>query len=113
MSPATQEPGFYKWKMAIARGELILVNPPNIIEEHDLNQLYSLNNVTLTKSFPTYSYVIPDKFDLDFSDTGNLVYITAKDPKMPASKSAVILVYRTGYPAVSSFYDVFNLEGNY
>lgn len=31
-SPATQEPGFYKWKMGIARGELILVNPPNTIE---------------------------------------------------------------------------------
>ena len=37
MSPASQEPGFYKWKMAIARGELILVNPPNRIEEHDLD----------------------------------------------------------------------------
>ena len=32
MSPATQEPGLYKWKMAIARGQIILVNPPNIIE---------------------------------------------------------------------------------
>lgn len=31
MSPASQEPGFSKWKMAIANGELILVNPPNII----------------------------------------------------------------------------------
>jgi hypothetical protein len=36
-SPATKEPGFYKWKMAIARGELVLVNPPNTIEEHDLD----------------------------------------------------------------------------
>ena len=36
-SPATKEPGFYKWQMAIARGELILVNPPNTIEEHDLD----------------------------------------------------------------------------
>jgi len=36
-SPATQEPGLYKWQMAIARGELILINPPNIIEEHDLD----------------------------------------------------------------------------
>lgn len=31
-SPASQEVGFYKWKMAIARGELILVNPPDRIE---------------------------------------------------------------------------------
>jgi hypothetical protein len=36
-SPATKELGFPKWKMAIARSQLILVNPPNTIEEHDLS----------------------------------------------------------------------------
>jgi len=30
-SPATQEPGSSSWKMAIARGQLILISPPNII----------------------------------------------------------------------------------
>ena len=36
-SPATKEPVLPKWQMAIARGQLIIVNPPNTIEEHDLS----------------------------------------------------------------------------
>jgi hypothetical protein len=108
-SPATQEPGFYKWKMGIARGELILVNPPNTIEEHDLDEIYILRDAPMTKVYPTFGYVIPDKFDLDFSDTGNLIYIQALDPKLPVGTNSVILVYKTGLPAVSAFYDVFHL----
>ena len=30
------QPGIYQWKMAIAHKHLVLVNPPNIIEEHSL-----------------------------------------------------------------------------
>lgn len=63
----------------------------------------------MTKVFPTFGYVIPDNFDLDFSDTGNLIYIQAIDPKLPADQNTVILVYRTGQPAVASLYDVFFL----
>lgn len=59
--------------------------------------------------FPIYHYTIPDNFDLDFSDAGNLIYITAEDKNMPADHNSVILVYRAGYPAVASFYDVFNI----
>lgn len=112
-SPATQEPGFYKWKMGIARGELILVNPPNTIEEHDLDEIYTLRDAPMTKVFPTFGYVIPDKFDLDFSDNGNLIYIQAIDPKLPEATNSIIMVYRTGYPAVSSLYDVFHLYQRY
>ena len=57
--------------------------------------------------------MIPDNFDLDASDAGNLIYITAIDPKLPNATNSVILVYRTGLPAVSSFYDVFNINGKY
>jgi hypothetical protein len=67
----------------------------------------------MTKVFPTYGYIIQDNFDLDFSDVGDLVYITGIDPKLPADKNTVIMVYRSGFPAVSSFYDVFNLYGKY
>jgi len=42
-----------------------------------------------------------------------MVYITAKDTKLPASQNSVILVYKSGLPAVSSLYDVFNLNLNY
>lgn len=56
-----------------------------------------------------YHYTIPDNFDLDFSDEGNLIYITAVDNNMPKDLNSVILVYRTGFPAVASFYDVFNI----
>jgi hypothetical protein len=65
------------------------------------------------KSYPFYNYTIPDKFDLDFSDAGNLIYITAIDKNLPADHNSVILVYRSGYPAVASFYDVFNVFFNY
>jgi hypothetical protein len=30
-SPASKEPGFWKWKMAITHGHLVLINPPNTI----------------------------------------------------------------------------------
>mgnify|MGYP007068595725 FL=1 len=65
------------------------------------------------KTYPVYNYTIPDNFDLDFSDAGNLIYITAKDKNLPSDHNSVILVYRTGYPAVASFYDVFNVFFNY
>jgi hypothetical protein len=65
------------------------------------------------KSYPVYNYTIPDKFDLDFSDAGNLIYITAIDKNLPADHNSVILVYRSGYPAVASFYDVFNVYFKY
>ena len=58
-----------------------------------------------------YNYTIPDKFDLDFSDQGNLVYISAIDHNIAEKdKQAVVLVYRTTFPAAASFYDVFNLN---
>ena len=112
-SPSTKEPGPYRWKMAIAKGELLIVNPPNLIEEFNLDELYTFKNTEPTKIFPTFKYTIPDTFDLDFSDNGNLVYITAVDPDMSNQTNSVILVYRTGYPAVSSLYDVFHLNLRY
>ena len=109
-SPATQEPGFYKWKMAIARGELILVNPPNKIEEHNLDELDFRKDVPMTKVYPTFGYEIQDKFQIDYSDSGNLVYITAIDKNMDEKHNSVVMVFRTGYPAASAFYDVFHLN---
>jgi hypothetical protein len=67
----------------------------------------------MNKVFPTYGYVIEDKFDLDFSDSGNLLYITGIDPKLPSYENSIIMVYRTGFPAVSSLYDVRHLKGSY
>lgn len=63
----------------------------------------------MTKIWPVYNYTIPDNFDLDFSDTGNLVYITAFDKNLDKDHNTVILVYRTDLTAVSAFYDVFHL----
>lgn len=31
-SPGSKEPGFFKFKIAIAQDQLVLVNPPNILE---------------------------------------------------------------------------------
>ena len=112
-SQATLEPGFYQWKMAIAKHHLILVNPPNIIEEHSLSELFSKKAVPQMRTYPLYSYVIPAKFDLDFSDAGDMIYITAEDKNLPEHSNSVILVYRAGLPSVGVFYDVFHINGKY
>jgi hypothetical protein len=38
----------------------------------------------LAKKIPTYNYVIPPDFDLDFSENNNLIYISGIDPSYPA-----------------------------
>lgn len=91
---------------------MVLVNPPNLIEEHSLRFLHSSHEANKMKTFPTYNYNIPEKFDLDFSDKGNLIYITAEDKNLPADSNSVILVYKVGVPTVSSFYDVYHLYKN-
>ena len=63
--------------MAISRDHLIIVKSPGTIEEHRLTQLYTKRDAPLARVYPIYNYVIPPKFDLDFSDAGNLIYITA------------------------------------
>lgn len=108
-SPGSKEPGHFKFRIGIAQDQLVLVNPPNIIEEHSLKELYTRKDAPMNKVYPIYHYTIPDNFDLDFSDEGNLIYITALDNKMEKDHNSVILVYRTGFPAVSAFYDVFNI----
>lgn len=46
---------------------------------------------------------------MDFSDAGDLIYITALDKNLPVEANSVILVYRAGLPAVAAFYDVYHL----
>lgn len=42
-----------------------------------------------------------------------MIYITATDTKLPAAQNSVILVYRTGLPAIACLYDVFHLNQKY
>ena len=79
------------------------MNPPNLIEEHSLRFLHSSHEANKMKTFPTYNYNIPEKFDLDFSDKGNLIYITAEDKNLPADSNSVILVYKVGVPLSPPF----------
>lgn len=95
--------------MAINRNHLVLVNAPDIIEEFSLDFLYE-RRVIQTRRYPLYNYVIPETFDLDFSDFSDLIYITAQDKKTGEGK---ILVYRAGYPTVMTFYDVFDMNAPY
>lgn len=112
-SPAASVPGIYHWKMAISRDSLVIVNPPHTIEEHRLTELYTKQDARLQRVYPIYNYVIPDSFDLDFSDAGNLIYITAEDTKLSNDTNSVILIYHAGIPSVSAFYDVFHLNMKY
>jgi len=99
--------------MAITKGHLVIINPPNTIEEYSLNELYTRKITHMTKNYPLYNYTIPDKFDFDFSDKGDLLFIAAIDKNLPSDKNTVILVYKSAGPAVSAFYDVFHIEGKY
>ncbi len=72
-----------------------------------------MQDIPFNRVYPTYGYEIQDTFQLDFSDKGNLIYITALDKKLPAGQNSVIMVYRTGYPSAASFYDVFHLNAKY
>lgn len=112
VSPATKELGYWGWKMAISQEHLVIVNAPDIIEEHNLLNLKSRGTFPtfLARNYPLYYYTIPETFDLDFSDAGGLIYITAIDT---TTKKSVLLVYHAGRPTVASFYDVFNLDGAY
>lgn len=67
----------------------------------------------MKRVYPLYHYVIPAKFDLDFSDQGDMIYITAEDKNMPEHMNSVILVYRAGLPSVAVLYDVFHINGKY
>ena len=108
-SPATKELGYNGWKMSINRESLVIVNAPDIIEEYTLRYLYD-RRVIATRKYPLYNYTIPEKFDLDFSDNGDLIFITAQDKNTNEGK---VLVYRAGYPTVMAFYDVFDMPGKY
>lgn len=108
-SSATKELGYYGWRMAINRDFLVIVNAPDIIEEYYIGRLYE-KKVIPTRTYPLYHYTIPEKFDLDFSDASDLIYITAQDKKTNEGK---ILVYRAGYPTVMTFYDVFDMNAPY
>lgn len=99
--------------MAITRGHLVLINPPNVIEEYSLLELYTRKITHMTKTYALYNYTIPDKFDCDFSDSGDLLYVTAIDKNLPGDKNTVVLVYRSSTPAVAALYDVFHIEGKY
>jgi hypothetical protein len=70
--------------MAISRGHLVIVNPPNLIEEYQLNELYTKKITQMTKQFPVYNYTILDSFDLDAADNSDMVYITGIDKSLPA-----------------------------
>lgn len=95
--------------MAISQDHLVVVNAPDMIEEHNLMDLQS-KSVFRSRVYPLYNYTIPEQFDLDFSDAGGLIYITAKDK---TTNSSVLLVYRAGMPTVASLYDVFYVNGKY
>ena len=45
--------------------------------------MYMTGTVPFNRKYPTYGYVIPDSFTLDFSDSGNLLYIAGVDKKLP------------------------------
>lgn len=98
------------YKLAVNERFLVVVAAPDMIEEYSLDNIYTVRQVKFFKQLPLYNYVIPADFDLEFSDFGDLFYINTVD--QDANKTTV-LIFRTGYFAVSSLYDVINIPGLY
>lgn len=55
----------------------------------------------MVKKIPINNYNITPNADVEFSDKNNLFFVTTVDEKKNVS---VVLIYRAGYPAVSTLY---------
>jgi hypothetical protein len=83
---------------------LITVPSQNKIIEYDIRRL-DLGEITLTKSYPQYGYTVPKIYDMDVSDLGQCIYATMVNE----GGDYQVFVYRSGYPAVGTLYDVIDL----
>jgi hypothetical protein len=104
-SDATESQNF---KIALNKNYIVIVSPPDIIEEYRMFDLSS-GVIKYHKNLPIYNYWINRAFDLEFNDKGNLFYLTGRD-KIIYSQS-VVLVYRLGTTYVNSLYDVIFVPG--
>ncbi len=59
----------------------------------------------MTKNYPMYGYKLPKNYDFDISDYGNCVYISL----VSDGGDYNIFVFRSGYPAVGTLYNVIDL----
>ena len=92
--------------MGINKDFLFITNYPETIEEYDLSDLYKFQ-VRKMKSYPLYGYTLAEDYDLDVSDQGDTLYVSALNPNKTTSH---VFVYRGGFPAVASLYDTIQLE---
>lgn len=77
---------------------------PNTIVEYDLSRVY-LGDIKMTKKYPMYGYKLPRNYDTDVSEFSNCMYITT----VSEGGDYQVFIYRAGYPAVASLYDVIDL----
>jgi hypothetical protein len=96
------------YKLAVNERYLVVVAAPDMIEEYNIENIYSKRQVLYYKSLYLYNYTIPEDFDIEFSDMGDLFYINTIDQ---ATNLTTVLIFRTGAFSVSSLYDVINLPG--
>jgi hypothetical protein len=88
----------------ITLSHLIVTALPNRIVEYDLSRVY-LKDIKMTKQYPIYGYKLPKNYDTDVSEYGNSMFITT----VSEGGDYQVFIYRAGYPAVASLYDVIDL----
>lgn len=59
----------------------------------------------MTKKYPLYGFKIPKNYDTDTSEFGNSIFITTVNE----GGDYQVFVYRAGYPAVGTLYDIIDL----
>lgn len=94
----------------VNRNSLVVVGPPDSIDHYDLTEMYSARRIVQAKNYYLYNYVIPDDFDLEFSDIGSLFYINTIDKNTNTSS---LLIYRTTSFSAAALYTVINLPGQF
>jgi hypothetical protein len=96
--------GLAEFSFRLTLNHLIVIALPNEIIEYDLTRVF-LKDIKLTKKYPIYGYKMPKNYDTDVSEYGNSIFVTT----INEGGDYQVFVYRAGYPAVASLYDVIDL----
>ncbi len=83
---------------------IVTIGSSNTINEYNIERI-RLGEIRLTKQYPRYGYGLAKVLDIDVSDKGDCIYVTMDSE----DGDHQVFVYRSGYPAVGTLYDVIDL----
>lgn len=93
-----------QFSFMISLNHLIVTAIPGSVIEYDISRIY-LKEIIETKKYPLYGFKLPKNYDTDVSQYGQATFVTA----VSEGGDYQIFVYRPGYPAVATLYDIIDL----